>query len=75
MLFVQGTRDDLAELALVRALVDRLAARATLVEIDDADHAFHVRRQSGSDDAAVIERIADVMHDWMARFADPGTTA
>jgi len=75
MLFVQGTRDDLAELALVRALVDRLAARATLVEIDDADHAFHVRRQSGSDDAAVIERIAHVMHDWMARFTDPGTTA
>jgi len=68
MLFVQGTRDELADAALVRALVDRLGARATLAMIDDADHAFHVRRQSGTDDVAVIERIATTMRDWMARF-------
>jgi len=50
MLFVQGTRDDLADLSLVSALVDRRGARATLVTIDDADHAFHVRAKSGRRD-------------------------
>ena len=49
------------------ALIDRLGANATLAMIDDADHAFHVRRRSGSDDAEVIERIADAMRDWMTR--------
>jgi predicted alpha/beta-hydrolase family hydrolase len=67
MLFFQGTRDELADPALVRALVARLDERATLVSIDDADHAFHVRRSSGSDDDAVLDRIADTTRDWMAR--------
>jgi hypothetical protein len=69
MLFAQGTRDDLADAALVRGLIGRLGERATLVSIDDADHAFHVRRQSGSDDAQVLDRIADAMRDWMRRSA------
>jgi len=66
MLFVQGTRDELADLALVRAVVERLGARATLAVIDDADHAFHVRRTSGSDDARALDAVADAIHDWMA---------
>jgi uncharacterized protein len=69
MLFVQGTRDELADLGLVRALVERLGERATLVSIADADHAFHVRRSSGSNDIAVLDRITDAMRDWMARCA------
>ena len=44
MLFLQGTRDELADAASSRALIDRLGAGATLAMIDDADHAFHVRR-------------------------------
>jgi len=67
LLFLQGTRDGLAELGLVRALVERLGTRATLVTIDDADHAFHVRRSSGSNDDDVLDRIADTMREWMAR--------
>jgi len=67
MLFVQGTRDELADPALLRAVVARLGERATLVEIEDADHAFHVRRSSGSDDRRVLDRIADAASDWMAR--------
>jgi predicted alpha/beta-hydrolase family hydrolase len=67
MLFVQGTRDELADEALVRALVDRLGERATLAVVDDADHAFHVRRKSGSDDDRVLDGIADTVRDWMAR--------
>ena len=67
MLFFQGTRDELADSALVHALIERLGARATLVTIDDADHAFHVRRASGSNDRAVLDRIAETMGDWMAQ--------
>jgi hypothetical protein len=68
MLFLQGTRDELADATLVRALVERIGERAALVMIDDADHAFHVRRQSGSDDAQVLERIGDSVRDWTARI-------
>ena len=67
MLFFQGTRDELADRALVSALIHRLGARATLAVIDDADHAFHVRRQSGSSDAEVLDRIADATRRWMAQ--------
>ncbi|MGZ8259122.1 MAG: alpha/beta hydrolase family protein [Caldimonas sp.] len=71
MLFLQGMRDALAYPDLVRSLVDRLGQRATLATFDDADHAFHVRRRSGSSDGEVIERIADTMRDWIARCARP----
>ncbi|MBV9892008.1 MAG: alpha/beta hydrolase [Rhizobacter sp.] len=72
MLFLQGTRDELSDPALVSALVARLGDRATLVAIEDADHAFHVRRASGSDDASVLGRIADTMRDWIGQQAAAG---
>jgi predicted alpha/beta-hydrolase family hydrolase len=71
MLFVQGSRDELADAALVTALIDRLGARATLAMVDDADHAFHVRKRSGSDDAQVLARMADTVRDWMLARAAP----
>jgi predicted alpha/beta-hydrolase family hydrolase len=67
MLFIQGTRDELADFALIQALIARLGERATLVTIDDADHSFHVRRSSGSNDAAVLDRVAEAAGEWMAR--------
>lgn len=67
MLFLQGTRDALAELALVRATVDGLGPRATLVVVDDADHAFHVRQKtSGRDDAAALAEMLDATVGWLA---------
>jgi predicted alpha/beta-hydrolase family hydrolase len=65
MLFLQGTRDDLAELALMRELAERLGARATLRVFADADHAFHVRKRSGSSDAQVIDELAQAIADWL----------
>jgi hypothetical protein len=59
MLFLQGTRDALADLALLRPVLGELGARAELHVEDDADHAFHVRKKSGRDDAAVIAALAD----------------
>jgi len=67
MLFVQGSRDDLADLGRVESLIARLGARATLALFDDADHAFHVRARSGSNDAEVLERILDTIVAWIAR--------
>jgi predicted alpha/beta-hydrolase family hydrolase len=59
MLFLQGTRDEMAELELVRSVISGLDARATLHEIEGADHGFHVLKRSGRTDAEVIEEIAD----------------
>jgi uncharacterized protein len=65
MLFLQGTRDELASLERLRPVVQRLAPRATLALFDDADHAFHVRAKSGRSDAQTLQRMLDVMVDWL----------
>ena len=67
MLFVQGSRDELADVALITPLVERLGPRATLAMFDDADHGFHVRARSGSNDAEVLERLLDTVAEWIAR--------
>ncbi|VTU20809.1 alpha/beta hydrolase family protein [Variovorax sp. RA8] len=65
MLFVQGTRDELADLASIRAVVSKLGASATLMEIAEADHAFHVLRRSGRSDKEVLAEVLDGMAAWM----------
>jgi hypothetical protein len=67
MLFVQGTRDELADLAGIRGVVSKLGASATLMEIAEADHAFHVLRRSGRNDEEVLAEILDGMTAWMRR--------
>jgi uncharacterized protein len=67
MLFLQGTRDELADLALMRGVVDALGERATLALFDDADHAFHVRASSGRNDAQVREAMLDATAAWIAK--------
>jgi predicted alpha/beta-hydrolase family hydrolase len=67
MLFIQGSRDELADVALVTALAERLGPRATLAMFDDADHGFHVRARSGSSDAEVLENLLDTVVAWMGR--------
>jgi predicted alpha/beta-hydrolase family hydrolase len=66
MLFLQGTRDELAALELLQPLVQRLGEeRATLALVDDADHAFHVRARSGRNDAQALDAMLDVMVGWL----------
>jgi uncharacterized protein len=65
MLFLQGTRDELAELDLLRSTVTGLGERATLKLFDDADHAFHVPARSGRKDADVLAAILDAAAEWM----------
>jgi hypothetical protein len=64
MLFLQGTRDALADLELLRPVLDRLGPRATLAVIDHADHAFHVLKRSGRTDDDVLEQLAATTRRW-----------
>ncbi len=68
MLFLQGARDALAEAALITGVVRALGARATFVSVADADHAFHVRARSGTDDATVLQSMADAAAAWMVEL-------
>ena len=65
MLFLQGTRDDLAKLELVQALVEQLGARATLKLFQDADHSFHVPARSGRKDSEIMAEVLDASAGWM----------
>jgi hypothetical protein len=66
MLFVQGTRDALADYPLMTGLVKRLAQRATLLTLTDADHSFHVPARCGRTDAQVREEFLDGVAQWMS---------
>ena len=65
MLFLQGTRDALADVQLLRPLAGRLGERATLELIDDADHSFHVPARSGRTDREVVEAMLDLTAAWI----------
>ena len=82
MLFLQGSRDDFAQLKLLRPLVVQVGA--TLRLFDDADHSFHVPARSGRKDADVMGELLDVLAGWMqaavatakaARAASPPAAA
>jgi predicted alpha/beta-hydrolase family hydrolase len=64
MLFLQGTRDELADLPLLRSVVEPLAPHATLHLVDDADHSFHVRASSGRKDADVVLELVRTLAAW-----------
>ena len=66
MLFLQGTRDELADLDLVRSVVTPLGERATLHVVEAADHSFHVLVRSGRNDAQVLQELADAATAWIA---------
>lgn len=65
MLFLQGTRDSLADLELIRQTTTTLGARATLHVVEGADHSFHVLVRSGRTDEQVLQELLDVMARWM----------
>jgi len=69
MLFLQGTRDELADLSLLEGVASRLGARATLELFDDADHSFHVPARTGRKDGNVRAEMADALAGWVAKIA------
>jgi len=65
MLFLQGTRDALAELSLLEPVVKDLGSRATLRLLEGADHSFHVLKSSGRNDREVIDEALDAFAAWV----------
>jgi uncharacterized protein len=68
MLFLQGTRDSLADLPLMQSLVGRLGTRASMKIFQDADHSFHVPARSGQTDAAVMAEMLDAVELWVKQL-------
>ena len=66
MLFLQGTRDKLAELDLLRPIVDGLGPSAALHTVEGADHGFHVLKRSGRTDDEVLDEICSQFEQWSA---------
>jgi predicted alpha/beta-hydrolase family hydrolase len=64
MLFLQGTRDRLAELDLLRPVVARLGAAATLHVVEGGDHSFEVPKRSGRTQADVLDELSQVIAAW-----------
>jgi predicted alpha/beta-hydrolase family hydrolase len=65
MLFLQGTRDALADPALLDALIARLGTRATLHRVAGADHSFHVGAGGGRTDAQVLMELLERLAAWI----------
>jgi predicted alpha/beta-hydrolase family hydrolase len=64
MLFLQGTRDTLADLTMLKPMVAGLGERATLRLFDEADHSFHVPARTGRKDAEVRREMHDAFVAW-----------
>ena len=69
MLFLQGTRDKLADLRRMRAVCRRIGARARLHQVEGADHGFHVLVRSGRDDAEVLHELAQTTGRFIAEHS------
>jgi predicted alpha/beta-hydrolase family hydrolase len=65
MLFLQGTRDTLAELSLLEPVVKNLGRLASLHIVKDADHSFHVLVRSGRNEREVMDEILDAFTAWV----------
>jgi hypothetical protein len=68
MLFLQGSRDRLADLALLGPVVERLGERASIHVVAAADHSFHVPARSGRKDGEVIDELAAATARWAAKL-------
>lgn len=71
MLFLQGTRDDLAELPLITSVCQALGERADLHVVEGADHSFAVLKRSGRTEAEVMAELAATIADWVRRLSIP----
>ena len=64
MLFLQGTKDQFAQLDLLRPVIAKLGPLATLRTIEGADHSFHVPKKSGRSDAQIIQELVQTTVTW-----------
>jgi len=64
LLFLQGDRDELAEMSLLQPLVGRLGPRATLKLIPSANHSYRVPARTGRSEAQILLELVQTLHDW-----------
>ena len=67
MLFLQGSKDEFADLDLLKPVTAKLGKRAKLHLAEHADHSFHAPAKSGRKDPEVLAEILDAAHDWMLK--------
>jgi len=70
MLFVQGTRDEMADAGLIEPMVEALRAHATLHWVPEGNHSLHVPAKSGRTDAQVLDTALDAVRDWTERILE-----
>ena len=70
MLFLQGTRDELADLELLSPIVTDLGARATLHVVEGADHGFAVLKRSGRTNTDVLAELARTVASFVRSLGD-----
>lgn len=68
MLFIQGSRDTLADLKLLKPLCRSLGKRAELFIVDGGDHSFHMLKSSGRSDGEVLDEVVEKAAAWMASY-------
>jgi uncharacterized protein len=71
MLFLQGTRDALADREVLATVLQRLSPVATSHLIEQADHSFHVPVRSGTTDRQVLDDVLDTLVAWALRVCEP----
>jgi predicted alpha/beta-hydrolase family hydrolase len=69
MLFLQGTRDHLAEMTLLEPVVKGLGGLASLHVVQEGDHSLHVRTRSGRNDREVMNEVLDALSAWIGGLA------
>lgn len=69
MLFLQGTRDKLADLGLLKPVVAALGAKATLHEVEGGDHSFAVLKKSGRTNEEALAEVLDTLTAWIDQLA------
>jgi len=72
MLFLQGTRDEFADLELLRPVVKRLGDRATLHLVEGGDHSFKVPKKSGRSEGEVMGELARAIVTWSLKLVEDG---
>lgn len=69
MLFLQGTRDELADLGYLKPVIASLGTQATLHEIEGGDHSFAVLKRSGRSNEEALTEVLDALAGWIDRLA------
>jgi predicted alpha/beta-hydrolase family hydrolase len=69
MLFLQGTRDKLADLGILKPVVEGLGPKATLHEVEGGDHSFAVLKKSGRSNEEALTEVLDALTTWIGGLA------